>query len=58
MVMSEPSSDDLMVVEEKRDNTFAAPANNFGNSVQQCFACDSAPNHTHGHFAYAESPRP
>ena len=56
--MSEHSSDDLMVVEEKRDNTFAAPANNFGNSVQQCFACDSAPNHTHGHFAYAESPRP
>lgn len=56
--MSEPSSDDLMMVEEKNNNTFAAPSNNFGNSVQQCFACDSAPNHTHGHFAYAESPRP
>jgi hypothetical protein len=33
MVISEPSSDDLVMVEEKRDNTFAAPANNFGNSV-------------------------
>jgi hypothetical protein len=34
MIMSEPSSDDLMIVEEKNNNTFAAPSNNFGNSVQ------------------------
>ena len=58
MIMSEPSSDDLMMIEEKSNNTFAAPINNYGNSVQQCFACDSAPKHTHGHFTYAESPRP
>lgn len=34
MIMSEPSSDDLMMIEEKSNNTFAAPTNNFGNSVQ------------------------
>lgn len=57
--MSEPSSDDLMMIEEKSiNNTFAAPALNYGNTVQKCFACDSVPNQTHGHFAYAESPKP
>ena len=60
MINSEPSSDDLMMVDEKsnNNNTFAAPINNYGNTIQQCFACDSSPKHTHGHFAYAESPRP
>lgn len=33
MIMSEPSSDDLMMIEEKSNNTFAAPANNYGNTV-------------------------
>ena len=40
----------MMVVEEKNTQSFAN--SNFGNHIQQCFACDSAPNHTHGHFAY------
>lgn len=33
--MSEPSSDDLMMIEEKSiNNTFAAPVSNYGNTVQ------------------------
>lgn len=42
----------MMVVEEKNTQSFAANSSNFANHIQQCFACDTVPNATHGHFAY------